>query len=107
MACFRFASCFSQASDPDMLTDFIVPPNTTSVDSNLFTFTALRQTLANDAPPTFKVKKASRAEFPALDGQSVSLAVLQFPVGVVGGGWRPEPTAHPSLWGGAFVCGGR
>uniref|UniRef100_A0A2N9FKJ2 Germin-like protein n=1 Tax=Fagus sylvatica TaxID=28930 RepID=A0A2N9FKJ2_FAGSY len=42
-------------------------------------------------PPTaFKVSKASIAEFPALTGQSVSFAVLQFPAGSVN-----PPHTHP------------
>ncbi|CAB4283379.1 unnamed protein product [Prunus armeniaca] len=70
----------AMAGDPDILTDFVVPPNGT-VDGNFFTYTGFR-VLVGGAPPTaFKVLKASLAEFPALDGQSVSYAVLQFPSG--------------------------
>ncbi|CAN4120207.1 unnamed protein product [Withania somnifera] len=64
----------TQASDPDILSDFIVPAGS-AIDGNLF---------------TFNVTKVSKAEFPVLDGQSVSLAVLQFP----GGGVNP-PHTHP------------
>ncbi|CAA2942861.1 germin 9-3 [Olea europaea subsp. europaea] len=67
-----------QASDPDILSDFIVPPNVTAPDGNVFTFTDLRGVL-DSIPPDFKVTKARKVEFSALDGQSVSMAVLQFP----------------------------
>ncbi|KAK9283115.1 hypothetical protein L1049_011346 [Liquidambar formosana] len=36
-----------------------------------------------DYPPNFKVTKASMSEFPALNGQSVSLAVLEYPAGSI------------------------
>ena len=41
-------------------------------------------------PPAFQATKASLKEFPALDGQSVSYAVLQFPAGSVN-----PPHTHP------------
>ncbi|KAK3422139.1 germin-like protein 9-3 [Eucalyptus grandis] len=65
------------ASDPDILTDFVVPQNVTP-DGNFFTFTGLRAVLPLDAPTAFKLTKVSQAEFPALDGQSVSIAVLEY-----------------------------
>jgi quercetin dioxygenase-like cupin family protein len=67
------------AGDADITSDFIVPPNVTIVDSNFFTFTGMRILLGAAPPTAFKVSKASMAEFPALNGQSVSSAVLQFP----------------------------
>lgn len=78
----------AQASDPDILSDFIVPPGS-AIDGNLFTFTGTRG-IFGSVIEKFKVTKASKAEFPILDGQSVSLAVLQFP----GGGVNP-PHTHP------------
>ncbi|KAM7496944.1 hypothetical protein LguiA_021358 [Lonicera macranthoides] len=39
----------------------------------------MRSLVGTDPPPAFKVLKASMAEFPALNGQSVSYAVLEFP----------------------------
>ncbi|ONI01330.1 hypothetical protein PRUPE_6G133300 [Prunus persica] len=79
----------AMAGDPDILTDFVVPPNGT-VDGNFFTYTGFR-VLVGGAPPTaFKVLKASLAEFPALNGQSVSYAVLQFPSGTTN-----PPHTHP------------
>ncbi|KAK4369457.1 hypothetical protein RND71_013249 [Anisodus tanguticus] len=78
----------AQASDPDILSDFIVPAGS-AIDGNLFTFNGTRG-IFGSIIEKFSVTKASKAEFPVLDGQSVSLAVLQFP----GGGVNP-PHTHP------------
>ncbi|KAM7496936.1 hypothetical protein LguiA_021350 [Lonicera macranthoides] len=80
-----FATSFMvQASDRDILTDFVLPPNTTLVDGNFFTFTGLREVISNPpTSPVYKGTQASMAEFPALMGQGVSLAVLQFPAGFI------------------------
>ncbi|PON84342.1 Germin [Trema orientale] len=79
------------AADPDILTDFIVPANATrGVDGNFFTFTGLRALFGADPPTTFKVAKVSMAEFPALNGQSVGYAVLQYPAGTTN-----PPHTHP------------
>ncbi|CAN4114427.1 unnamed protein product [Withania somnifera] len=59
-----FISRTAIATDPDILSDFIAPEKQTSVDANYFTYTGMR-------------------EFPVLNGQGVSLAVLQFPPGSV------------------------
>ncbi|KAI3757177.1 hypothetical protein L6452_04711 [Arctium lappa] len=81
----------SNAGDPDILSDFIVPPNVGGpIDGNFFTFTGMRSLVGTPFPTTFKVLKASMAEFPALNGQSVSYAVLQFPSGTVN-----PPHTHP------------
>ncbi|KAL4183387.1 hypothetical protein AMTRI_Chr11g97970 [Amborella trichopoda] len=80
----------TNAGDPDILSDFILPPNITAPDGNFFTFTGMRVLVGSNPPPNFKVTKATKAEFPALDGQSVSYAVLQFP----SGGVNP-PHTHP------------
>ncbi|KAM3752657.1 hypothetical protein ACB098_03G035900 [Castanea mollissima] len=73
------------AGDPDVLSDFIVPANVT-IDEKFFTFTGMRA-LIWSGPPTnataFTAWKASKAEFPALDGQSVSIDVLYFPAGSI------------------------
>ena len=67
------------ASDPHIISDFIVPPNYNgTVDGAFFTFTGFRG-IFDQAPQTIKAGKASSVEFPALNGQSVSYAVLQFP----------------------------
>ena len=80
----------AMAGDPDIISDFIVPPNTTIVDGNVFTFTGMRVLVDAPFPMTFKVLKASMAEFPTLNGQSVSSAVLQYPAGSVN-----PPHTHP------------
>ncbi|KAM3692926.1 hypothetical protein ACJW31_08G125500 [Castanea mollissima] len=77
------------ARDPDILTDFIVPPNVTNVDGNFFTFTGMCAILGG-FPTVFKVTKASLVEFHALNGQSVSYAVLEFPAGTTN-----PPHTHP------------
>ncbi|KAK9911224.1 hypothetical protein M0R45_035145 [Rubus argutus] len=66
------------ASDPDILSDYILPQNSTTVNATFFTYTGLRG-IFDQAPETFKTTKASMVEFPALNGQSVSYAVLQLP----------------------------
>ncbi|XP_028557043.1 putative germin-like protein 9-2 [Dendrobium catenatum] len=62
------------------------PASSTSyqINGNFFTFTGLRDAI-NGGPKgvPFKATKASQVEFPALTGQSVSLAVLQY---------EPRPT---------------
>uniref|UniRef100_A0A5B7BLR2 Germin-like protein n=1 Tax=Davidia involucrata TaxID=16924 RepID=A0A5B7BLR2_DAVIN len=85
------ASLMVQASDPDILSDFIVPANSNGIDGNFFTFSGMRGVFEAPTPPNFKVTKASMAEFPALNGQSVSLAVLQY---AAAGGVNP-PHTHP------------
>ncbi|KAG0470599.1 hypothetical protein HPP92_016660 [Vanilla planifolia] len=68
----------AHAGDPDIVDDFIVPPGT-NLDGNFFTFTGLRQSLwGGPKDGSFKATKASQVEFPALNGQSVSYAVLQY-----------------------------
>lgn len=54
------------ASDPDILTAFVVPANSSNdaIDGNFFTFTGMRRIIEGDDPPIFKVSKASMAEFP-------------------------------------------
>ncbi|XP_058104109.1 germin-like protein 9-3 [Magnolia sinica] len=80
----------SKAGDPDIISDFLIPTNLTIVDNNFFTYTGFRVLVDADPPTTFKVTKASMAEFPALNGQSVSFAVLQYPSGSVN-----PPHTHP------------
>ncbi|KAJ6690647.1 hypothetical protein OIU85_006856 [Salix viminalis] len=50
----------------------------TRVDGKFFTFTEVRGVLTK-FPQNFTLTKATLNEFPALNGQSVSYAVLQFP----------------------------
>ncbi|XP_057483724.1 putative germin-like protein 9-2 [Actinidia eriantha] len=85
------SSWIAQSGDPDILSDFIAPPNYTApIDGNFFTFSGMRGIFNSPNPPNFKGTKASLAEFPALNGQSVSMAVLQFPAGGVN-----PPHTHP------------
>ncbi|XP_074325498.1 germin-like protein 9-3 [Apium graveolens] len=91
----------AMAGDPDILTDFVVPANLTSVDGNFFTFTGLRVLVGGQTPPGFKIFKASMAEFPALNGQSVSYAALQFPAGTTN-----PPHTHPRASELLFVVDG-
>ncbi|KAH0777039.1 hypothetical protein KY290_008450 [Solanum tuberosum] len=81
-------SSLAQASDPDILSDFIVPVGS-AIDGNLFTFNGTRA-IFGSVIQKFSVTKVGKAEFPVLDGQSVSLAVLQFPRGSVN-----LPHTHP------------
>ncbi|KAJ7957707.1 germin-like protein 9-3 [Quillaja saponaria] len=73
----------AMAGNPDILSDFELPPNVTNLDGSFFTFTGLRALVGNPVPSAFKASKISMAEFPALNGQSVSYAVLQFPAGTI------------------------
>ncbi|KAF5751714.1 hypothetical protein HS088_TW02G00731 [Tripterygium wilfordii] len=77
-----------KAGDPNILSDFLVPANTT-IDGNFFTYTGIRA-IVNSKPIAFTVTKASMVEFPALNGQSVSYAALQFPAGTTN-----PPHTHP------------
>ncbi|PRQ32476.1 putative germin [Rosa chinensis] len=78
------------AGDPDILSDFVAPPNGT-VDANFFTYTGMRVLVGGDEPKTFHtVLNATSAEFPALNGQSVSYAVHIFPAGTAN-----PPHTHP------------
>ncbi|XP_059645980.1 germin-like protein 9-3 [Cornus florida] len=67
----------------EVKTDFVLPPNVTRVDAGFFTHTAMRVLFGAEPPTTFEVMKASMDEFPALRGNSVSYAVLQYPAGSV------------------------
>uniref|UniRef100_M0ZLA7 Nectarin-1 n=1 Tax=Solanum tuberosum TaxID=4113 RepID=M0ZLA7_SOLTU len=66
------------ASDPDILSDFTSPENQSSIDANYFTYTAMRGIFQKSVDKC-TTTKATKAEFPVLNGQGVSLAVLQFP----------------------------
>ncbi|PWA46750.1 pentatricopeptide repeat (PPR) superfamily protein [Artemisia annua] len=78
------------AGDPDILSDFILPPGTTTVDASFFTYTGMRVLVGAPEAKTLNILKASMTEFPALNGQSVSYAVLDFPPGSVN-----PPHTHP------------
>lgn len=87
---FLLLATATSASDPDITTDFIAPENSNPVNANLFTYTGMRGIFASDYPPNFKVTKAGMTEFPVLNGQSVSFAVLEYPEGAVN-----PPHIHP------------
>ncbi|KZV30543.1 germin-like protein 9-3 [Dorcoceras hygrometricum] len=72
-------SLTAKAGDPDILTDFILPPNRLEVGGDFFTFTGFRSLVTDPIPPSFKVIKANMELFPALNGQSVSYAALVYP----------------------------
>ncbi|OMO68329.1 Germin [Corchorus olitorius] len=69
------------ANEIDLKGDSVLHPNFTIGDANFFTHTAFRVLIGADEPKAFEVMKVSEAEFPALNGQGVSYAVLQFPSG--------------------------
>lgn len=82
----------TMAADPDIITDFVVPPELVKggIDGNFFTFTGMRSLVGEEPSSTFKVSKVGITEFPALNGQSVSYAVLQYPAGTTN-----PPHIHP------------
>ncbi|KAM6576527.1 hypothetical protein CsatB_028364 [Cannabis sativa] len=89
LSCFGFLE-MTMAGDPDILTDFVLPINTSQgVDGSFFTFTGLESLMGADPPATFKATKVSMAEFPALNGQSVGYAVLHLSIST------PPMTANP------------
>ncbi|KAK8953882.1 putative germin-like protein 9-2 [Platanthera zijinensis] len=82
----------ARAGDPDITADFITPPGVTP-DGNFFTFRGLDPAISGESSGVpFNVIKLSQSEFPALAGQSVSAAVLQFAPSP--GGINP-PHIHP------------
>ncbi|KAK4283979.1 hypothetical protein QN277_000874 [Acacia crassicarpa] len=83
------------AGDPDIISDFTVPQqtNNTSINGSFFTYTGLRGLLTHrpQTPQTsFKATKVTMLEFPALNGQSISYALFQFPSGSIN-----PPHTHP------------
>ncbi|GFZ18792.1 hypothetical protein Acr_27g0005310 [Actinidia rufa] len=48
----------AMAGDPDIIFDFIVPPNTTIVDGNIFTFTGMRVSRRCTIPNNFQGSKS-------------------------------------------------
>ncbi|OAY77529.1 Germin-like protein 9-3 [Ananas comosus] len=80
------------AGDPDIVSDFLLLQNLTAsnITGAFFTFTGMRQIMNANEPTTFTDLKATAAEFPALNGQSVSSAVLIYPPSSVN-----PPHTHP------------
>ncbi|CAL1403895.1 unnamed protein product [Linum trigynum] len=91
----------STASDPDILSDFILPPNVTNPNASFFTSTSFRALLQPSNLTTFNAIKATMAEFPALNGQSVSLAALRFPSATAN-----PPHTHPRAAELLFIVSG-
>ncbi|OAY60152.1 putative germin-like protein 9-2 [Manihot esculenta] len=87
-------SFLGNAGDPDILKDFLVPLglDPTNITSDFFTYTGFRELVnVNITGKTAAiVTKASMKEFPALEGQSVSVAALIYPPS----GINP-PHVHP------------
>ncbi|KAM0951236.1 hypothetical protein DsansV1_C04g0049801 [Dioscorea sansibarensis] len=84
----------AHAADPDITSDFLVPIGV-NPDGDFFTFTGLRNMLwsrntPSSSVPPFKVTKVTNIEFPALNGQSVSYALLQYAPGGLN-----APHTHP------------
>ncbi|KAK1315631.1 putative germin-like protein 9-2 [Acorus calamus] len=80
------------AGDPNIISDFIIPSNLNpaNVTGTFFTYTGMRTLITADPPKTFTVLKATMEQFPAINGQSVSYAVLLFSSGSVN-----PPHTHP------------
>ncbi|XP_052166658.1 putative germin-like protein 9-2 [Oryza glaberrima] len=83
------------AGDPDILTDYVIPANGNpmNITGDFFAFTGFRKVFNTSSAPepnSFTVTKATMAEFPALNGQSVSYATLVFPPSTVN-----PPHTHP------------
>ncbi|KAG9151153.1 hypothetical protein Leryth_002719 [Lithospermum erythrorhizon] len=74
----------ANASDLDILFDFLIPPNVdpAMITHQYFTFTGFRN--LNKVNFTGKtaaiITKATKKEFPALDGQAVSVASILYPL---------------------------
>ncbi|KAD4384307.1 hypothetical protein R6Q59_011668 [Mikania micrantha] len=91
-----------RASDPDTLFDYIVPPNVTIIDGNFFTYTKIRGFFNGPDLNQTTSMLASIIEFPALNGQSVSLSFLR-----LGPGGVSAPHTRPHATGLFFVLEGR
>ncbi|KAB2028191.1 hypothetical protein ERO13_D05G082650v2 [Gossypium hirsutum] len=86
------------SGDADITSDFLVPQDVNNADGNFFTFTGMRVLVGEDFPTKFTILKASMAEFPALNGHSVSYDVLQFPaVSTIPPQTHPRPPSSFSL----------
>ncbi|TKY58317.1 Germin protein 9-3 [Spatholobus suberectus] len=76
------------AGDPDITYDYVSPQNY-SVNGSFFTYTGLRGVL-DQIPRSFKATEVTLVEFPALNGQSISYALFQYPAGSIN-----PPHIHP------------
>lgn len=66
------------SSDPELTSDFMVPPgvNASTITGDFFTFTGLRNFSA--PPGTFALKRVTLVEFPALSGLGVGVTLVEF-----------------------------
>ncbi|KAK8563394.1 hypothetical protein V6N13_007652 [Hibiscus sabdariffa] len=78
------------ASERHIKLDSVVPRKIATADADFFTHSAFRALIGADQPTAFGVMKVGEAEFPALNDQGVSYAVLQFPSGSLN-----QPHLHP------------
>lgn len=90
------------SGDPDILNDFVLPQPNVIANATFFTYTGLRELINGPFPTVLTQAKVTMAEFPALNGQSVSYVVLQFP----GGSINP-PHTRPRASGLLFLLHGR
>ncbi|KAL8217128.1 hypothetical protein R6Q57_023965 [Mikania cordata] len=91
-----------RASDPDILFDYIVPPNVTVIDGNFFTYTKIRGFFNGQDLNQTTSMLTSMIEFPVLNGQSVSLSFLR-----LGPGGVSAPHTRPHATGLFYVLEGR
>ncbi|CAB4298990.1 unnamed protein product [Prunus armeniaca] len=80
------------ASDPDILSYYVVPENN-KVDANFSIYTGF-QDIFDDVPGTLNITKAALAEFPALNGQNVSYAMLKYPANEDSPDWKEFGLGH-------------
>ncbi|KAI5567662.1 hypothetical protein BDE02_13G105900 [Populus trichocarpa] len=73
----------AMAGDPDIVSDFLIPPNVTTFDGSFFTFTGMRALVGAQPPSALKVSKVSAAEFPSLIAELLFLADGSLQVGFV------------------------
>jgi len=82
----------AQASDPELTTDFFVPPGTVKakITGDYFTSKVFRGTPAVVAPAKIGVKRITSDTFPVLTGLGISNAQIKY----LPGGINP-PHTHP------------
>ncbi|KAK9275090.1 hypothetical protein L1049_022349 [Liquidambar formosana] len=94
MALLTNNAIFANARDPDILTDFVVPPgiDPNTITRQYFTYTGFRYaTKANLTGRTSSLFfTATKKEFPALEGQGLSVAKILYPPSVIN-----PPIYHP------------
>ncbi|CAI0544200.1 unnamed protein product [Linum tenue] len=76
-------SQLANSGDPDILSDFILPPDLPEPDEHFFTFNGTRGIFDATRPTSFKIAKASLAEFPSLEAELLLVARGVLEVGLV------------------------